>query len=90
MVDQQPRRGGGDPGKPEAWMHYRWSVAFVSFQFHLPASSLNELIHGADLILARCGYSTVADLALLQKAVLIPTPGKDCGKPGQASAGKTI
>lgn len=63
----------GKPGSVDALP----LVSGVRFFHHLPASSLNELIHGADLILARCGYSTVMDLALLQKkAVLIPTPGQ--------------
>lgn len=44
---------------------------------HLPAEQLNELIAGADMIIARCGYSTVMDLAIMgKKAVLVPTPGQ--------------
>jgi uncharacterized protein (TIGR00661 family) len=44
---------------------------------HLPAKEINELIQKAELVLARCGYSTIMDLiALKQKAILIPTPGQ--------------
>jgi UDP-N-acetylglucosamine:LPS N-acetylglucosamine transferase len=44
---------------------------------HLPSEKLNRLIVSSSMVLARCGYSTVMDLALLdQKAILIPTPGQ--------------
>jgi UDP-N-acetylglucosamine transferase subunit ALG13 len=44
---------------------------------HLPAEALNELIQQSVNIIARCGYSTVMDLAVLkQKAILVPTPGQ--------------
>jgi len=44
---------------------------------HLPAEALNELIQQSTDIVARCGYSTVMDLAVLQqKAILVPTPGQ--------------
>lgn len=44
---------------------------------HLQASELNLLIQQSDMIVARCGYSTVMDLVSLQKnAVLVPTPGQ--------------
>ncbi len=44
---------------------------------HLPAGELNMLIMQSKHIVARCGYSTVMDLAtLMQKAVLVPTPGQ--------------
>jgi UDP-N-acetylglucosamine transferase subunit ALG13 len=38
---------------------------------------LSELICGASMVIARCGYSTVMDLvALGKKAILVPTPGQ--------------
>ena len=44
---------------------------------HLPASELNKLICSANIVVARSGYSTVMDLAALQKkSILIPTPGQ--------------
>ena len=44
---------------------------------HLPANELNELILSAKIIIARSGYSTIMDLAILQKkAILVPTPGQ--------------
>lgn len=44
---------------------------------HLPAQELEQKICEADLVISRCGYSTVMDLAVLKKrSVLIPTPGQ--------------
>lgn len=44
---------------------------------HLPAAQLEQMIADASLVIGRCGYSTVMDLAALQKkSILIPTPGQ--------------
>lgn len=44
---------------------------------HLPAAELEAKIKAASLVIARCGYSTVMDLAVLKKrSILIPTPGQ--------------
>jgi uncharacterized protein (TIGR00661 family) len=44
---------------------------------HLPALQLNELILAADIVIARSGYSTIMDLAALnKKAIFVPTPGQ--------------
>lgn len=44
---------------------------------HLPVAELEQQILGASMVVARCGYSTVMDLLLLQKrSVLVPTPGQ--------------
>jgi uncharacterized protein (TIGR00661 family) len=44
---------------------------------HLPSQQLNELINTADVVIARSGYSTVMDLAALnKKAIFVPTPGQ--------------
>lgn len=49
----------------------------LHFYNHLPANQLAEEMMKADYVIARSGYSTLMDLALLQKkAVLIPTPGQ--------------
>ena len=49
----------------------------VSVFNHLPAEELEEKMRHADLVLARCGYSTIMDLgAVNQKSILVPTPGQ--------------
>lgn len=50
------------------------NIEMVSF---LNSSDLNQAINNSDLILSRTGYSTIMDLAELEKkAILIPTPGQ--------------
>ncbi|MDQ6609403.1 MAG: glycosyl transferase family 28 [Bacteroidota bacterium] len=52
-------------------------AANISVYNHLPASELEERIGEASFIISRCGYSTVMDMAAMQKkAILIPTPGQ--------------
>ena len=49
----------------------------VTVYAHLPAAEMEKIILGASLVIARCGYSTVMDLAALKKrSILIPTPGQ--------------
>lgn len=49
----------------------------VSVFNHLPAARLEETVRSASFVIARCGYSTVMDLARLQKrSILVPTPGQ--------------
>jgi UDP-N-acetylglucosamine transferase subunit ALG13 len=49
----------------------------VEYYDHLPAEPLNKLMNAARVILARAGYSTIMDLATLDKpAILVPTPGQ--------------
>jgi predicted glycosyltransferase len=44
---------------------------------HLPTEELEAKIRSAAFVIARCGYSTVMDLAVLKKkSILIPTPGQ--------------
>jgi UDP:flavonoid glycosyltransferase YjiC (YdhE family) len=44
---------------------------------HLPATELAKVILSSEWIICRSGYSTLMDLAALQKnAILIPTPGQ--------------
>ena len=67
LVRGLPSGGGSEP--------LQTSAAKVAD--HLNANELNELILQSKVIVARAGYSTVMDLATLQKkAVLIPTPGQ--------------
>ena len=44
---------------------------------HLSTSELNKAIMQSGLVISRSGYTTIMDLAMLQKkAILIPTPGQ--------------
>lgn len=44
---------------------------------HVNAESLNTIIAQSKIVIARCGYTTIMDLAALKKtAILIPTPGQ--------------
>ncbi len=63
----------GLPGLSDKWA----DSSNVSFFNHLPADVLNNLINESALVIARAGYSTIMDLAALQKkAILVPTPGQ--------------
>jgi uncharacterized protein (TIGR00661 family) len=49
----------------------------VEIKNHLPAEELSTIIQQSNIIISRCGYSTVMDLVKLQKkALLVPTPGQ--------------
>ncbi|MBL7732710.1 MAG: glycosyl transferase family 28 [Chitinophagaceae bacterium] len=49
----------------------------VTFYNHLSAARLNDEMLKAEYVIGRSGYSTVMDLAALQKkSILIPTPGQ--------------
>lgn len=53
------------------------SSANVIFYNHLDARTLQEKFYEATMVISRCGYSTVMDLAALKiKSILIPTPGQ--------------
>ncbi|HEX7844198.1 MAG TPA: glycosyltransferase [Chitinophagaceae bacterium] len=53
------------------------STNMIHFYNHLPAAALNEEMQKAAYIISRSGYSTVMDIAALQKkSILIPTPGQ--------------
>lgn len=44
---------------------------------HLPSDEFNKMLSGAKYVIARGGYSTIMDLAIIQKkALLVPTPGQ--------------
>ena len=55
---------------------YRSGNSFRYFP-KLSAAALAPLLHSADLVICRSGYSSLMDLAILgKKALLIPTPGQ--------------
>jgi uncharacterized protein (TIGR00661 family) len=62
-------------GKPE--LNTSEQIGSLSLKSHLNAKELNTAILQSGLIICRPGYSTVMDLAKLEKkAVFIPTPGQ--------------
>lgn len=64
-------------GLPDNGSELRMENPSVECKNHLSAKELNEAIMQSQLILSRCGYTTIMDLIKLQKkAVLIPTPGQ--------------
>jgi uncharacterized protein (TIGR00661 family) len=51
--------------------------SFLEIKNHLTAKELNLVMLQSQLIISRCGYTTVMDLIKLRKnAILIPTPGQ--------------
>ncbi|HEU4632675.1 MAG TPA: glycosyltransferase [Flavisolibacter sp.] len=51
--------------------------ATIEVYNHLPADQLQQKIADALFVVSRCGYSTVLDMAALEKkTVLVPTPGQ--------------
>lgn len=53
------------------------STNMLQFYNHLPASELETHLKEAEWIICRSGYSTIMDLAVMQKkAVMVPTPGQ--------------
>lgn len=64
-------------GLPENNEALKFVNPSVEIKNHLYAKQLNEAILQSQLILSRCGYTTVMDLVKLQKkAILVPTPGQ--------------
>jgi UDP-N-acetylglucosamine transferase subunit ALG13 len=63
----------GLPGETEI----RKTHPHITVFNHLPADRLESEMKKADIVVARCGYSTIMDLAVLKKkSILIPTPGQ--------------
>ena len=53
------------------------STGMIRFYNHLSAEELNKEMEKADWVISRSGYSTVMDIATLEKrSILIPTPGQ--------------
>lgn len=49
----------------------------ITFVNHLPGNELQQAIEQSEIVLCRSGYSSLMDLAKLdKKAILIPTPGQ--------------
>jgi uncharacterized protein (TIGR00661 family) len=49
----------------------------IEIHDHLTAAEMNQAILQSEIVISRCGYSTVMDLVKLQKkAILIATPGQ--------------
>jgi uncharacterized protein (TIGR00661 family) len=49
----------------------------IQVYHYLPADELSKKIQQSAMVLARAGYTTIMDLAILkQKAILVPTPGQ--------------
>ncbi|MBC8266918.1 MAG: glycosyltransferase [Flavobacteriales bacterium] len=62
-------------GKPE--LNSKEEIGNLSIYSHMNATELNTAILESELIICRPGYSTVMDLAKLEKkAFFIPTPGQ--------------
>ena len=67
----------GEDGVPSQETLKEASRQGVFIHDHIPAVPLNKLINAAQIVLARAGYSTIMDLATLDKpAILVPTPGQ--------------
>jgi UDP-N-acetylglucosamine transferase subunit ALG13 len=53
------------------------STNMIRFYNHLSSDKIHEEIAAAEYIISRSGYSTIMDIAALQKrSILIPTPGQ--------------
>lgn len=53
------------------------STSMIRIYNHLPAAELQNEMEQAEFVLCRSGYSSVMDLAALQKkSILVPTPGQ--------------
>ncbi len=64
-------------GLPANEISLKKTSSFLEIQNHLPAIELNRVILQSEIIISRCGYTTVMDLVSLQKrAILVPTPGQ--------------
>lgn len=64
-------------GLPQETQDLKLNNAAIEIKNHLPAKELSIIIQQSDMIISRCGYSTVMDLVKLQKkAILVPTPGQ--------------
>ena len=64
-------------GLPEKNEEIKNENTSLEINNHLSAEKLNEAILQSDMIISRCGYTTIMDLVKLQKkAILIPTPGQ--------------
>ena len=64
-------------GMPESSELVHVSNPGIGIKNHLTARELNAAILQSDIVISRCGYTTVMDLVKLKKkAILVPTPGQ--------------
>lgn len=64
-------------GIPQETQALKMNNAAIEIKNHLTAEALSTIIQQSEMIVSRGGYSTVMDLAKLQKkAILVPTPGQ--------------
>jgi predicted glycosyltransferase len=64
-------------GLPGAAPFQKLPNSSVVIKNHLPSGELNEIIQQSKFVICRSGYSSVMDLAKLQKrALLVPTPAQ--------------
>jgi UDP-N-acetylglucosamine transferase subunit ALG13 len=64
-------------GLPQETQVLKLNNAAIEVKNHLPAAELSTIIQQSEMIISRCGYSTIMDLVKLQKrAILVPTPGQ--------------
>ncbi len=64
-------------GLPDNSEEFKIENPSVEIKNHLCANELNAALQQSDMVVSRCGYTTIMDLVKLQKkAVLVPTPGQ--------------
>jgi uncharacterized protein (TIGR00661 family) len=64
-------------GLPNEKDNLNLNSKFIKVVNHIGGEDLNKVLSQSKLIIARCGYTTVMDLAAIKKtALLIPTPGQ--------------
>ncbi len=64
-------------GKTEVMNQYYNKNEKVTIANYLTANALNEVIEQSEMVIARSGYSTVMDMAKLnRRAVFVPAPGQ--------------
>lgn len=64
-------------GLPEKNEELKDENPLIDIKNHLSSKQLNAAILQSDMIISRCGYTTIMDLIKLQKnAILVPTPGQ--------------
>ena len=64
-------------GLPDNTQEISSKNPLITFKNHLASNELNEAMRAAEMIISRCGYTTVMDVVKLKKkAILVPTPGQ--------------
>ncbi len=64
-------------GLPQNTEVLQAAIPALEIKNHLSATELNRAILQSQVIIGRCGYSTIMDLVKLQRnAILVPTPGQ--------------